>query len=173
MSFELIRAINQVLKDGIQDFKARVPESEPGEYITPNIFIGAVPPKRKGNTPGQDDKSVFPFIINRMVSGEDTETESIINLQTICGIYTAYDVEAGEHDIINLTMRVKRLLSVQQIIDKRFMKTGAINWHLGEIQDRYLQAFPFYGGVIKSAWNVPGYEKLLTVDQEKKVYGEI
>lgn len=173
MSFELIQAINQVLKDGIQDYKLRVPESEPGKYITPNIFIGAVPPKRKGNTPGQDDKAIWPFIINRIVSGEDTETESIINLHTIIGIYTAYDVEAGEHDIINLTMRVKRYFMVNQILEKRFEQTGPISWHLGEIADRNLQAFPFFGGVIKTAWNVPGYEKILTVDQEKDVYGEI
>lgn len=173
MSFELVRAINRVIEAGTQDLKFRVPESEPGEYTTPNIFIGAVPPKRKGNTPGQDDKAVWPFIINRIVGGEDTDQESIVNLHTICGIYTALDVEAGEHDIINLTMRVKRLLLVPQILEKQFIRDGKINWHMGEIGNANGQAYPFFGGIIKTAWNVPGYEKLLTSEQEKKVYGEI
>lgn len=173
MSFELIQAINRVVEAGTRDLKLRVPESEPGEYISPNIFIGAVPPKRKGNAPGQDDKSAFPFIINRIISGEDTDAGSIINLHTICGIYTASNVEAGEHDIINLTMRVKRLLMVQQILEKRFIREGAVKWHMGDIEDRYLQATPFFGGVIKTTWSVPAYEKLLTFEQEKEVYGEV
>jgi hypothetical protein len=173
MSFELITAINELLKEGTRDLKLRVPEMAPGEYITPNIFIGAIPPRRKGNTPGQDDRAAFPFIINRMVGGEDSDEQATVNINTICGIYTGEDVAAGEQDITNLVFRVKRLLLEQQIIEKKFVRAGALKWHMGDIEDKFLQAFPFFGGVITTTWDVPGYERILNRQEAKEVYGEI
>ena len=173
MSFELIQAVDEVMKKGTRDFKLRVPEKEPGEYITPNFYIGAVPPRRKGNIPGRNDKEAYPFIINRMVSGEDTSGLSIIALNTVCGIYTGESWEAGEHDIINLTMRVKRLLIEQHTLKGRFVRQDSILWQIGDIDEHLPQPYPYFGGAIQTTWEAPGYEISLTSTEARETYGEI
>ncbi len=173
MSFELIKTINGLIATGTRDFYLRQPEKRPGEYVQPNLYIGAVPPKRKGNIPGHDDNSIFPFVVNRLVSGIDDYELSTLNVHTVCGIYTGEGVEAGEHDVINLVMRIKRLLTEVHILEERFTRIPPLEWNLGDPEDKYLQAFPYFGGVVKTTWTAPTYEPILTAQEAAKVYGEI
>ena len=171
MGFSLLKAYAGHLEQGFVDSKFRKPDREPGTYCPPTFFVGSLPAKRKENTPGVDADSRYPFILNRFKGGEDKEDESLITLHTVCGAWTADEIESGEHDIANMVMRCRRLILETQLLDNRFELVLPMAWHLGDSEDMYRQAHPYYSGELFSTWRIPAAGRLLTLEEEKKVYG--
>jgi len=171
MSFLLLKELEKLLESGFSKTVFRVPEKEPGDYIPPQFFIGAIPPKRKKNDPDYQEQSDFPFIVNRFWDGEDTEDDSLAVIRTICGIYTAGNVTSGEQDIINMVFRCRRLILEKAMLDDRYELVLPLKWSFGDVDDRHGQPHPFYGGVLVSRWRIPGVERILQPEKEIEIYG--
>lgn len=164
--FFFLKDLKSIFEDGFKTVLFRVPEKEPGTYKPPGLHIGAIPPRR-----GNQDKEDFPFIVNRIISGEDGQEDSTFKVSTICGIYTGDTVEAGENEILNMVCRIRSLLIQNQVVSKKYRLNLPIKWHMGSIDDHFIQAFPFFGGVVTSEWTGPAYEYNLTIEDQRKTYG--
>ncbi len=171
MSFLLLKEYERLLETGFSKTVFRVPDNDPGNYIPPQFFIGAVPPKRKKNDPLHELNPVYPFIVNRFWDGEDMDDGSRAMIKTICGIYTAGDVESGEQDLINMVFRCRRLILEKCMLDDRYELELPLKWSFGDVDDRHSQPFPFYGGALLSRWKIPAVEKILPTEEELNVYG--
>ena len=171
MSFHMITAFENLLKQGFSQTAFRQPDEEPGVYVPPKFFIGAIPPKRKRNDPEYDPQSDFPFIVNRFMEGTDSGEESIVTIKTLCGIYTAGDVESGEHDIANMVFRCRRLILQTRLLDNRYELALPLKWTLGDVEDQHNQAYPYFGGAIVSHWTIPAIEQCMTPEEEVRIYG--
>ncbi|MCG8637479.1 MAG: hypothetical protein MI863_26870 [Desulfobacterales bacterium] len=171
MSFLLIKAFEDLLKDGFSDAKFRKSDKEPGEYCSPEFFIGALPPKEKGNNPVYTEQSEYPFILNRFKVGVDDEDDSTVTIHTVCGSFTAGDIESGENDVVNMVMRCRRLILERQMLEKRFELVLPLKWHVGDKEDLNRQAHPYYTGELFTTWRLPAIARTLLLEEEKKVYG--
>jgi hypothetical protein len=172
MSFELVLAVKDLLEKGFEHVRFRHTESDPGEYSAPQFFIGAIPARRKGNDPGNDERqSDYPYIVIRAASGEDRQDESIASVEILCGIYTAQGVEPGENDIMNMVMRCRRVILESQILSGRFLLDWPLTYSLGDERGHHAQPHPYYEGVIKTKWQVPAFDRVCPVDEETGVYG--
>lgn len=171
MSFSLLIALEKRLEAGFCDAKFRVPDKDPGSYITPRFFIGAIPAKRKKNDPLYEDQEDFPFIVNRFKGGTDQKDDSSVTVRTLCGIYTAGDPAAGENDVANMIMRCRRLILQSELLDRRYCLVYPIVWGVGDPEEKNAQPHPFYSGEILTTWAIPVVENNLSPEEEKKIYG--
>lgn len=171
MSFLLLKEIEKLLEHGFSQTVFRVPDQEPGEYISPQFFIGALPAKRTMNDPLYDNKSDFPFIVNRFQAGEDSTDESIVRIKTICGIYTAGDVSSGEQDIINMVFRCRRLILEKHLLDNMYELQLPLRYSFGDAEDQHNQAHPYYGAAMVSTWVIPQINRIFPTEEEVRIYG--
>lgn len=171
MSFHLIKALEAHLKEGFSQTVFRQPDQEPGVYVPPRFFVGALPPRRKKNDPDHESQSEFPFIVNRFMEGTDSGDSSIVTIKTLCGIYTAGDIESGENDIANMVFRCRRLILETRFLNDMYELEFPLKWTLGDAEDQHNQPYPYYGGEIVSIWTLPTIEQLMTPEQEVSIYG--
>jgi hypothetical protein len=168
MSFRVIKALEELLKQGFSQTVFRQPDQEPGVYVSPQFFIGALPPRRNRT---DESQSEFPFVVNRFMEGTDSGEESIVTIKTLCGIYTAGDVESGENDIANMVFRCRRLILGTRFLDDRYELALPLKWTLGDAEDQHNQPFPYYGGEIVTRWTIPIIEQCMTPEEELRIYG--
>lgn len=170
MSFQLLREIRTFLQELFADSAFRNPavedETEEGAFISPRLFIGALPPKRKQGQTNED----FPFIVVRAPSGEDGEENSDIQTQIICGIYTAEDEEGGTNDIHNALDKIRSNLLQQRILGGTFELQLPLSWTTGQDEERN-QPHPYYLGEITANWRTLRRTVLQSVETEIDVYG--
>ena len=171
MSFLLLKSLEALLREGFSGFVFRQNEDEPGTYIEPNFFIGALPPRRKAGDPEYQDDGYFPFIVNRFSKGSDMVGKSVVGVETICGIHTAESVEGGENDITNMVFVAKRTILQKRTFDA-FTLEDPLEWSVGDPNESHTQAYPFYVGKIITQWIVPSIEQTLGVDDRLDVYGD-
>lgn len=166
MEFLFLKELNQILEQGFDTTRFRVPEKTPDTYRPPTVHVGAIPPRRPGS-----DKEDFPFLVTRIVSGEDQDDGSTFQTDIICGVFTGDTVEAGENEILNMVFRARSLILENQIIAKKYRCVLPVKWHLGDVKDRHNQAYPFFGGVVSSTWAGPAFQYLLTTEEQRRIYG--
>lgn len=166
--FLLLKALGDMFRVGFTGFKYKTPDG--AAYRAPEIFVGAVPQRR-----GEMDEKAFPFIVNRLVDGEDGAQGSVVTVDTICGIFAGESIERGEIEIMNVMSRCRGLiLSLpDNILDKRYRFEFPMKWFMGARENQYMQAHPFYGATIVTRWEVPAMENLTTLDEEINLYGSI
>jgi len=166
--FLLLQALNNLFESGFENTLFRVPDDDPGEYKSPSLYIGAIPLRRK-----DEEKEGFPYIVNRIVSGNDSETDSKVTVHTLCGIYSAEKVEGAENDILNMVARCRAiLLSMENgILDNRFRFEYPLTWSMGIKEEHHMQPYPNAGATIISQWGIPTVEFNVPLEDQDKVYG--
>jgi hypothetical protein len=141
-------------------------ETESGAFVTPRIFVGSLPAKRRLDKQKED----YPFIVVRGPDGEDRDGQSEVSAEIICGIYTAGDEEAGANDIHNLIDRCRLGLLQDRILDKRFELQTPVTWTSGADEERN-QPHPFYIGRVSATWQYIRQDHLETPEDEVIIYG--
>ena len=170
MSFELLREIKSVLQGLFADAAYRNPgvddEGDPDAFISPRIYIGSLPPKRKHGQTNED----FPFLVVRAIQGEDQNDYSEVSAEIIAGIYTAQDEEAGSNEIQNIIDRVRIRFLQHRMLADRFELQMPINWSTGSDEERN-QPHPYYVGQISTTWRYVQPQQLHTLNTELDTYG--
>ena len=166
MSFLLLKEIEAVLKNGFEEVRFRKPGQSEG-YGAPQFWIGSLPPKPQDAEPGE----AFPFIVNRFTTGQDEADASTLSIQTLCGIYTAGEIEAGSGDIVNMIFRCRRLLLQSPRLGGRFLMAYPLEWRLGESEEQYDQPHPYFHGSITTTWHLPRVAAVPTPEEEIAHYG--
>ena len=134
------------------------PGARPEEFRTPIIHIGHMPPKRSF-PPGKEPAEDQPFILIRPLDGEirgESPREHAVKIGILCCLYTGEGavIEAGYHDIMNMTDVVVTVLSARRLWgDDHWVQILPIKWVLGlqkeiNIYEAGLHEHPFYGSVI-------------------------
>lgn len=167
MSFEVVKELETLLINGFKQTLFRRPTQEPS-YVQPSFFIGSIPPKRNRN---DETQSEFPFIVNRLMEGADSDEDSVVSIKTICGIYTAENVESGENEIANMVFRCRRFILENRILNNCYSLVLPLKWSLGDPGDQHNQPFPYYGGEITTRWKIPTIEQHMAPEEEAIIYG--
>ena len=170
MSFELLLHLRDSLQELFQGSTYRDPaESDPEEeeaWIKPRFFIGALPPKRKGGQTNED----FPFILVRAIGGEDSEGQTDIDVEIICGFYTDDSEEDGTNIIMQVVNRIRQHLLQRRLFGKKYDLQLPINWTTGTDEERN-QPHPYYVGQIRATFRTFQAPQMFDVEGELETYG--
>ncbi|MDP5277145.1 hypothetical protein [Chengkuizengella axinellae] len=136
----LIQSLCKFLEGVVENYTL---ESNIKTLKTPQIVDGFLPPK-KGNQP----EAEFPYIIVRLVEGEDEKEESTTTIKMLFGTYSE-DVQ-GFHDVLNLMEKVRQALLKKRTIDNKFRMELPYKWEVPEEQPH-----PEWFGMSISKWIIP------------------
>lgn len=145
MSHQLLRELKDAITEHLAEMPLRDPavedETTDGAFRSPRVFLGGLPPKRKQ---GQDNHD-FPFVVIRSVGGEDQQDRASIDIQIVCGIYTAEGEEGGVNDLQNLIDKVRALILSRRVFGGAFEAELPLSWTTGTDEERN-QPHPYYIG---------------------------
>jgi len=170
MSHQLLRELRDAIKEHLAEMALRDPaiedETEDGAFRAPRVHLGSLPAKRKQAAQNQD----FPFVVIRATSGEDRQDESVVDVQIVCGIYTAEDEEGGVNDLQNLVDRIRALIMARRVFGGAFEVRLPMSWDVGSDEERN-QPHPYYVGQLTPQFVAPHQVALPEVAQALESYG--
>lgn len=141
-----------VLQDSlVADFKEQLSDillkNAKGDLVSLNIYPQNLPAKKS-----QKDTDHYPYIIIRVMEGEDQdiEHEDTCKIGFIIGTFDDADNYQGYKDVMNLIEKVKHRLFTKQYYEKQFKIDYPFKWLIHD-DDTY----PYYFGGIESNWDMP------------------
>lgn len=176
MSYPLQKALKTFLASL---FSGSISQSPPsGVMVTPQVVIGALPPKRKSPGQGED----FPFLVVRAIEGEDEEGKKPgVTIAIIIGTWVPpeSDIEEGVAEIHRMGDKVRGALrsigSGTGVLDSRYELQYPIKWRAGvkaaDGEDAGAQPHPYYYMTITTGWFLPPVINPLSVNEEVLTYG--
>lgn len=176
MTYLLQKAIKAFLAGVFTGF--RQPSPPAGEIVSPQILIGALPPKRKAAEQGED----YPFVVVRAVEGEDPEEEKPeVEVHLICGTWVPpeSDAETGALACHLMGDKIRAALhhvgDSTGILDDRYELQYPVKWRTGvregEGSEAGSQPHPYYYITVITRWKLPPVNNPLSVTEEVQVYG--
>ena len=170
MSHQLLRELRDDIESLTREMPLRDPtvddETQDGAFIAPRVFLGGLPPKRKQGTDNHD----FPFVVLRITGGEDQQNRVTIDVQIVCGVYTAENEEGGVNDLQNLISRIRALLLSKRVFGGVFDLELPLSWTTGTDEERN-QPHPYYIGQLTPQFSAVHKADLPEVDVGLDVYG--
>lgn len=118
--------------------------TEKGTEKTPQIISGWLPPKKNPKDPA--DAPDFPFIIVRLVEGEETEGSNMATIDLIFGVYSEdYDGRA----LLNLMEHTRQALFRKGVLENKFRIDKPYKF---EVFDE--QPYPQWFGIAETNWAI-------------------
>ncbi len=116
------------------------------ESTSINVYPQYLPSKK-----GQNDESHFPYILVRIIDGEDSveELPSLCKIVFIIGVYDKDTNFQGYKDVINIIEKIRQHLLKKRVFDNKYILEGQLKWAVNE-EDIY----PLYFGGIETTWNI-------------------
>ncbi|MGG1638226.1 hypothetical protein [Paenibacillus sp. NRS-1760] len=110
----------------------------------PQVFEFVLPQKTHQNMNAED----YPFVIVRVINGEDQEDQHKVTVNLIFG--TKSEQEAGFQDVLNLMERVRVAFRKRRTLDNQFRVELPYKWTLFEDQP-----YPEWIGQAITTWTLP------------------
>lgn len=104
---ELVDELIKFLRKTVKDYNLETKLD--GIRKAPDVYSGYLPSKTR-----DDDVTIFPYIIVRFLSEEDSD-EDTVNIRLIIGTYSEDDQD-GWRDVVNIATRIKIALKKVQVI---------------------------------------------------------
>lgn len=154
-AFLLLQALCRFLRETVKEYAAA--QGDHGEYRIPKVFEWYLPFKN----PKVKEQIDFPYIVPRIISGEDMGADSDAVLLSTVRIDIAFGVyrESGEidgfihpdgaYDLLNLMEHVRIALFRQTTLDNKYSIEKPYKW---EIPDE--QPYPLWVGQAHTIWTV-------------------
>ncbi|RXZ84586.1 hypothetical protein EBB07_00790 [Paenibacillaceae bacterium] len=157
-AFLLLKSLTAFLRQAVDEYTAA--QGQGGEFRKPEVFEWNLPFKNAR----QAEKIDFPYIVARIINGEDQQQKpdsllfSSVKIDLYFGIYqdsvNDQDPEAfvhpdGAYDLLNLMEYVRQALFEEVIIDNKFTVEYPYSW---EIPDE--QPYPLWVGLAHTTWSV-------------------
>lgn len=116
------------------------------EKASINVYPQYLPSKKS-----QNDESHFPYILVRVIDGEDSTDElpSICRVVFIIGIYDKDSNYQGYKDIMNIIEKIRQHLLKKRVFNNKYTLEGPVKWAVNE-EDIY----PLFFGGIETNWNI-------------------
>jgi len=120
-----------------------------------NVYPQYLPSKK-----GQNDRAHFPYVLVRIIDGEDSTEElpSLCKIVFIIGIHDDDTNFQGYKDVMNIIEKIRQHLLKKIVFDNKYSLEGQVKWAVNE-EDVY----PLYFGGIETTWNIG---KVMMVDEE-------
>lgn len=96
-----------------------------------------------------DDEEHFPYIIVRMMNGEEDEEEAECKIVFVIGVYDESEDNQGFKDVLNIIEKIRQHIFKKQIFANQFICKYPLKWGVNE-ED----VSPFYFGGIESSWSI-------------------
>lgn len=150
-SFLLLKALCDFLREVVEDYAAS--QNENGEWVIPRVFEWSLPYKN----PRANEKIDFPYIVARIINGEDPTVEvgdlngSTVSIYLAFGVYRESEKEDGfihpdgAFDLLNLMETVRIALFRKAVLNHKFEIIKPYKWDIPDEQPYPLwdRRFPF------------------------------
>lgn len=126
------------------------------------VFIGDLPPKKRGSgdTEVLDDR--FPCIVLVPLSGQTDSGEDAVTVALICGVYCGEegDTEGAETDMILLISRIRQSLipCLKEPLEARYRLTPDEKGRLFPWEKSDVQPRPYVQATLMTQWRMKGLE---------------
>lgn len=143
-----------ILQDSlVADFKQQLDgfqlNNAKGDRVNLNIYPQNLPAKK-----GQKDSDHFPYLVIRVMEGEDQEdkeeSKNICKVAFIIGAFDDNDNYQGYKDVMNAIEKIILRLKRKKLYNNQFELTSPLKWLIHD-ED----TFPYYFGGIETYWNMP------------------
>lgn len=135
---DLMKSLKRFLEQVIQHYSL---ETNVKTIKEPQVIEMFLPPKKYNEIPD------YPFIIIRIIDGEDTETDATVKVKLLFGTYS--EDRDGYADVLNMMERVRQELLKQRILDKKYRMELPYTWKVFEEQP-----YPEWIGEATTTWVV-------------------
>lgn len=148
----LLRALCDFLRELLAEYAAA--KGDGGQFTAPRVFEWYLPFKN----PKAPEKIDFPYVVARIVSGEDSQDPNVGSTVQVHLSFGVYDEServdgflrpSGAYDLINLMEHVRIGLLRQLVIDNRFRIEKPYKWSIPEEQP-----YPLWVGEATTSWTV-------------------
>ena len=135
-------------------------EAAPARAV--RIFIGDLPPKKRGSgdTEALDDR--FPCVVLVPLSGQTDSGEDAVSVALICGVYCGEegDAEGAETDMILLLSRIRQSLApcLKEPLEARYRLTPDEKGRLCPWEKSDMQPRPYMQATLMTCWRMKGLE---------------
>lgn len=138
----------------VADFKEQLNslllKNAKGESVNLNIYPQNLPAKK-----GQKDSDHFPYLLVRVMDGEEQEkdygeVDNTCKIGFIIGVLDDNDNYQGYKDVMNVIEKIKQRLFTKKIYNSVFEIIYPFKWVIHD-EDTY----PYYFGGIESNWEMP------------------
>lgn len=156
----LLRALCDFLRGLLVEYAAA--KGDDGRFTPPQVFEWYLPFKN----PKAPEKIDFPYVVARVVSGEDSRdlnVGSTVQVKLFFGVYDEGERvdgllhPTGAYDLINLMEHVRIGLQRQQVIGNRFRIEMPYKWSIPEEQP-----YPLWVGEATTIWTVQSVTEQMT-----------
>ncbi|HQA07578.1 MAG TPA: hypothetical protein PLM20_07575 [Syntrophomonadaceae bacterium] len=134
----LLEELKLFLECVVADYKL---ETNRGQAKAPQVVEGWLPPKESTDVPD------VPYVMPRLIEGEDNADESQVNIKILVGTYSE-DID-GWKDAVNVILRIRQCLLINRTLGKKFRMELPLKWKLFEEQP-----YPIWIGEIITIWTV-------------------
>ncbi|WP_028551753.1 hypothetical protein [Paenibacillus sp. UNC451MF] len=110
----------------------------------PCVHAGYLPQQRSSD----EDNSDIPYILVRVVSGEDDIEQGTVRIKLLFGTHSRED--DGFFSTLNLMEKVRQGLLKSRTVDDKYRMEMPYKWHLFEDQP-----YPEWIGEAETIWTVP------------------
>ena len=127
-------------------FKGFTLKNANGEEAPLNVYPQYLPARK-----GQKDTAHYPFVVVKLLSGEDPSEEDPNSCRVLfyCGIFDDNENYQGHKDCMNVMQKIYDHLTRHWVFDKKYEVQYPISWTLTD-EDFY----PYYYGGLETTWTV-------------------
>lgn len=155
IALELLDELNEFLRFIVYSYQL---QTQGGILKPPQTVTGFLPPK------GETDEPDYPFVISRLLSGEDNDEQGNVTVKILVGTY-AEDAQ-GFRDSLNLVEHIRQNLFKKRIIAKKFRIEYPFKWEQPEEQP-----YPYWMAEMTTVWTVPRPIEEVYCGEEDDIYG--
>lgn len=132
----------------------------------PKVFLGWLPIKNAPEVMDtlekpikrqrQPDNDYFPYVVLRLVEGEEEENDAMATVRIGIGIYDDSDEMEGYMNLANVIEEIKQAILKVGILDHKYETTDRIKWKIYEDQS---ETWPMWEGEMLTKWTLPGIQR--------------
>lgn len=136
---------NKIINELKTVFDGLLLSNQKNERVPINIYPQYLPPKSSSN-----EIDYFPFIVVKLVNGQDDEEKASCKVIFIIGIYDSDTNYQGYDDIINIIEKIRINFISKRLLANKYELELPVEWSISEEE-----SYPFFYGGIETNWQLP------------------
>lgn len=147
ISTDLQAGLKKRLENAFSDTLFNSPS---GDRVQLNIFEQNLPQK------SADDQSLFPFVIVKLLEGEQKgeQDENVTTVGFVIGTYDDDNQNQGYRDVAQIINKIVEVLKKEPVINRQFTLKYPLKWRILEEETD-----PYYYGAVETSWSMPAYDR--------------
>ena len=133
-------------------FAGQVFKNVNGEFIPINVFPQSIPVEES-----EDDNDPIPYIIVRLISGEDlgaADSNNTVKVVIIAGVCDFEKDAQGHRGLLNIFSSIYERFQKNPSLNNKYVHTGHFKWAIQD--DGY---YPYFFGAAEMSFNIPAIRR--------------